>query len=131
MVAHRYPNKIRTARTDGDQMKNRKMSDNAITDCRQQPDENNEANNEVLLGDALKGSSKEKIGHPSQKPIALIKQLIESSSRKGDTVLDPFLGSGTTAAAAQELGRHWVGIEINPDYVKIAQQRIRQETDPS
>jgi site-specific DNA-methyltransferase (adenine-specific) len=112
-------------------MKNRKMSDNAITDCRQQPDENNEANNEVLLGDALKGSSKEKIGHPSQKPIALIKQLIESSSRKGDTVLDPFLGSGTTAAAAQELGRHWVGIEINPDYVKIAQQRIRQETDPS
>lgn len=78
----------------------------------------------ILRVPSLKGSSKEKIGHPSQKPITLINQLISASTRKGDYVLDPFLGSGTTAAAAQELGRRWLGIESNPDYVKIARQRI-------
>jgi excisionase family DNA binding protein len=78
----------------------------------------------ILRVPSLKGSSKEKIGHPSQKPITLINQLIAASTRKGDYVLDPFLGSGTTAAAAQELGRRWVGIESNPKYVKIAQKRI-------
>jgi site-specific DNA-methyltransferase (adenine-specific) len=78
----------------------------------------------ILRVPSLKGSSKEKIGHPSQKPITLINQLISASTRKGDYVLDPFLGSGTTAAAAQELGRRWVGIESNPEYVRIAQKRI-------
>lgn len=78
----------------------------------------------ILRVPSLKGSSKEKIGHPSQKPITLINQLVSASTRKGDYVLDPFLGSGTTAAAAQELGRRWLGIESNPDYIKIAQKRI-------
>jgi DNA binding domain, excisionase family len=78
----------------------------------------------ILRVPSLKGSSKEKIGHPSQKPIALINQLVSASTRKGDYVLDPFLGSGTTAAAAQELGRRWLGIESNPDYVEIARKRI-------
>ncbi|MFM7180624.1 MAG: DNA-methyltransferase [Verrucomicrobiales bacterium] len=73
---------------------------------------------------SLKGSSKEKIGHPSQKPITLIKHLIAASTREGDTVLDPFLGSGTSAAAAQELGRRWLGIETIPEYVEMAKQRI-------
>lgn len=78
----------------------------------------------ILRVPSLKGSSKEKVGHPSQKPLALIKWLVSASTRKGDHVLDPFLGSGTTAVAAQELGRRWLGIESNPDYVKIAQKRI-------
>lgn len=78
----------------------------------------------ILRVPSLKGTSKEKIGHPSQKPITLINQLISSSTRKGDYVLDPFLGSGTTAASAQELGRNWVGIECNTDYVEIAKKRI-------
>jgi len=78
----------------------------------------------ILRVPSLKGSSKEKIGHPSQKPIALIHQLILSSSRKGDSVLDPFLGSGTTAASAEELGRKWVGIELNPEYCDITKKRI-------
>jgi excisionase family DNA binding protein len=78
----------------------------------------------ILRVPSLKGSSKEKIGHPSQKPIALINQLILSGSRKGDLVLDPFLGSGTTAAAAEELGRKWVGIELNPEYLEISRKRI-------
>ncbi|HEY5793255.1 MAG TPA: DNA methyltransferase, partial [Chthoniobacterales bacterium] len=80
----------------------------------------------ILRVPSLKGSSKEKIGHPSQKPIALINQLVSSSSRKGDWVLDPFLGSGTSAASAEELGRRWVGIEVNPEYVAIAENRIKK-----
>ncbi len=80
----------------------------------------------ILRVPSLKGSSKEKIGHPSQKPIALISQLISVSTRKGDYVLDPFLGSGTTAASAQALGRNWLGIESNAEYVKIAQKRIAE-----
>jgi site-specific DNA-methyltransferase (adenine-specific) len=78
----------------------------------------------ILRVPSLKGSSKEKIGHPSQKPIALIHQLIAASTREGDSVLDPFLGSGTTAAAAQKLGRRWLGIESNPRYVEMAKERI-------
>ena len=80
----------------------------------------------ILRVPSLKGCSKEKIGHPSQKPIALINQLISASTRKGDWVLDPFLGSGTTAASAQSLGRKWLGIESNAGYVKIAKQRIAE-----
>lgn len=80
----------------------------------------------ILRVPSLKGSSKEKIGHPSQKPIALINQLISASTRRGDYVLDPFLGSGTTAASAQTLGRKWLGIESNAEYVKIAQKRIAE-----
>jgi len=80
----------------------------------------------ILRVPSLKGSSKEKIGHPSQKPIALINQLISASTRNGDYVLDPFLGSGTTAASAQTLGRRWLGIESNAEYVKIAQKRVAE-----
>lgn len=80
----------------------------------------------ILRVPSLKGTSKEKIGHPSQKPIALIRQLLASSSRQGDRILDPFLGSGTTAEAAETLSRPWVGIEKNPEYAALAQQRIQR-----
>jgi site-specific DNA-methyltransferase (adenine-specific) len=78
----------------------------------------------LLRVPSLKGSSKEKCGHPSQKPIELISKLIACSTDAGDVVLDPFLGSGTTAVVAQVLGRRWLGIENNPLYVELAQQRI-------
>lgn len=78
----------------------------------------------ILRVPSLKGSSKEKAGHPSQKPEKLIEQLILSSSRPNDLVLDPFLGSGTTAVVAERLGRRWIGIETNPNYVAIAEQRL-------
>jgi len=78
----------------------------------------------ILRVPSLKGQSKEKVGHPSQKPITLVNQLILSSSQVGDAVLDPFLGSGTTAASAEQLGRKWVGIERNPEYAKMAKERI-------
>ena len=65
-------------------------------------------------------------GHKSQKPIKLIKKLVEEHTKKGDTVLDPFLGSGTTAVACKELGRNYIGIEISPEYCKIAENRLAQ-----
>ena len=79
----------------------------------------------ILRVPSLKGTSKEKIGHPSQKPIALIDMLVAASSRKGDRILDPFLGSGTTAASAENKGRKWTGIESNPEYIDTAKERIR------
>ncbi len=78
----------------------------------------------ILRVPSLKGSSKEKAGHPSQKSEKLIEQLILSSSRPNDLVLDPFLGSGTTAVVAERLERRWIGIEVNPNYVRIAEQRL-------
>lgn len=62
--------------------------------------------------------------HPTQKPEALLARVILSASKPGDVVLDPFLGSGTTAAVAKRLGRHFVGIERDATYADAAQARI-------
>lgn len=65
------------------------------------------------------------IVHPTQKPVELIKILLNNSSNESDIVLDCFLGSGTTAVACKQLNRKFIGIELNPDYCKIAEQRIK------
>jgi len=62
--------------------------------------------------------------HSTQKPEALLHRVIVSSTRRGDIVLDPFFGSGTTGAVAKRLGRHFIGIERNPNYAAIARKRI-------
>ncbi len=62
--------------------------------------------------------------HPTQKPEALLERVILSSSNVGDVILDPFFGSGTTGAVAKRLHRHWIGIERDPVYVKVATERI-------
>ena len=62
--------------------------------------------------------------HPTQKPESLLHRIILSSSNPGDIVLDPFFGTGTTGAVAKKLGRAWIGIERDPDYVAAAQERI-------
>ncbi len=62
--------------------------------------------------------------HPTQKPEEILKRIITASSNKGDTVLDPFLGSGTTAFIAKKLERNWIGIEKIKRYVDIATRRI-------
>lgn len=80
----------------------------------------------ILRVPSLKGSSKEKVGHPSQKPIKLIEMLALSASREGDKVLDPFLGSGTTAIVCQNLNRDFVGIEIEQKYIEIAESRLQK-----
>ena len=65
--------------------------------------------------------------HPAIFPESLAKDHISSWSNPGDVVLDPFAGSGTTIKAAKELGRQAIGIEINPEYVKIINNRLRQD----
>ena len=75
-------------------------------------------------------SMPENTAHPTQKPEKLLAKLILASSNPGDTVLDPFLGSGTTSVTAKKLDRHYIGIELEPRYCVWAEQRLeRAETD--
>ena len=62
--------------------------------------------------------------HPTQKPEALLHRVILASTRPGDIILDPFFGTGTTGAAAKRLGRRYIGLERDPQYAKIAKERI-------
>lgn len=71
--------------------------------------------------------SKDERVHPTQKPTEVFRAIVADFSKEGETILDPYLGSGTTAVVCKELGRKFIGIEINPDYVKIAEQRLLQE----
>lgn len=71
----------------------------------------------------LMGSSAERLGYPTQKPIALLERIVQASSNEGDIILDPFCGCGTTIAAAQKLGRRWIGIDIT--HLSIALQKYR------
>ncbi len=77
-----------------------------------------------LCGGAERIKRDGKKAHPTQKPEALLHRLLLASSKPGDTVLDPFFGTGTTGAVAKRLGRHWVGIEQNKDYIAVARERI-------
>jgi DNA modification methylase len=73
--------------------------------------------------------NKEKRFHPTQKPVMLFYQILEDYSEDNMLILDPFLGSGTTAIACEKLGRRWIGIEISEKYCEIARQRIKAESD--
>ena len=64
--------------------------------------------------------------HPTQKPVALMEWVIKLLTKEGDTILDPFMGSGTTGVACARLNRNFIGIEINPQYFEIAQRRIAE-----
>ncbi len=66
-----------------------------------------------------------KLGHPCPKPIGWAYWMIERMTKPGDLILEPFLGSGTTCVAAKMLGRNYIGIDISPEYVKIAQERLK------
>jgi len=68
---------------------------------------------------------KDKKLHTAQKPYELIERLVKMFSNEGETVLDPFMGSGTTAVACERLNRKWIGIEINEDYCKIIVDRLK------
>jgi len=61
--------------------------------------------------------------HPTSKPLKLIERIIKTSTNEGGLVLDPFLGSGTTALVCKRLNRRYIGIEINPEYVELAKKR--------
>ncbi len=66
----------------------------------------------------------ERLGYPTQKPVALLKRILEASSNPGDVVLDPFCGCGTTIMAAQELGRKWIGIDITATATSLIEARL-------
>lgn len=64
--------------------------------------------------------------HATQKPLKIMKWLVEQYTRPSDLILDPFMGSGTTGVACMQLGRKFIGVEIDPTYFAIAEKRIRQ-----
>jgi site-specific DNA-methyltransferase (adenine-specific) len=69
-------------------------------------------------------TSSERTGYPTQKPLALLNRIVQLATNPGDLVLDPFCGSGTTLAAAQMLGRAWIGIDANPQAIEVAGKRL-------
>jgi DNA modification methylase len=74
---------------------------------------------------ALTGSNNERLGYPTQKPLALMRRIIEASTNPGDTVFDPFCGCATTIEAAHALGRKWIGIDIAIHAIKrVAKVRL-------
>ena len=74
---------------------------------------------------ALSAQSKEKLGYPTQKPLALLERIILASSNPGDIILDPFCGCGTAVDAAEKLGRQWIGIDITHLSVDLIERRIK------
>jgi site-specific DNA-methyltransferase (adenine-specific) len=77
-------------------------------------------------------SMPENTEHPTQKPEKLLAKLILASTNAGDVVFDPFVGSGTTSVVAKKLGRHYIGIEQEPEYCCLAEKRLQMaESDPS
>ena len=82
---------------------------------------------DVIKANRVTRRSKEGVLHPSQKPIELMERLIRFFSKEGDLIFDPFMGSGTTAVAADRLGRRWFGCDINPDYVNMALERLAKD----
>ncbi|MFZ0892287.1 MAG: DNA methyltransferase [Thermoplasmata archaeon] len=78
----------------------------------------------------LNSQAQERLGYPTQKPEALLERIIELSSPRGGTVLDPFCGCGTTIAAAQGLGRRWVGIDITYLAIGLVERRLKAAFGP-
>ena len=72
----------------------------------------------------IQAQAQERLGYPTQKPLALLERIIEASSNEGDVVLDPFCGCGTAVAAAQKLGRKWIGIDITHLAVGLIKTRM-------
>ena len=84
----------------------------------------------VVLGDCwddvfpINSQAKERLGYPTQKPLALLERIISASSNPGDVVLDPFCGCGTAVHAAHKLGRRWIGIDITPVATDLIRRRM-------
>ena len=78
----------------------------------------------------IAGSARERLGYPTQKPIALLDRVVQASSNPGDMVLDPFCGCATTLVAADRLGRRWAGIDLSPLAIRLVNDRIAEDRAP-
>lgn len=78
---------------------------------------------------ALSGAHSERLGYPTQKPLALLERIVSTSSNPGDLVLDPFCGCGTTVTAAHKLGRAWIGIDITTVAITVIKSRMQSSFD--
>jgi DNA modification methylase len=82
----------------------------------------------ISIWDLVKTPDEMKLKHPAMFPVELCRRLIQLYTKKGDLVIDPFVGSGSTLVACKELGRRGVGIDINEKFVKLAKKRLSQES---
>jgi DNA modification methylase len=82
----------------------------------------------ISIWDIVKTPDEMKLKHPAMFPVELCRRLIQLYTKKGDLVIDPFVGSGSTLVACKELGRRGVGIDINEKFVKLAKKRLSQES---
>ncbi|MCY3543185.1 MAG: DNA methyltransferase [Chloroflexi bacterium] len=73
----------------------------------------------------ISSQAKERLGYPTQKPLALLERIIKASSNEGDMVLDPFCGCATACVAAENLGRKWVGIDLSPKAIELVNVRLK------
>ena len=73
----------------------------------------------------LNSQAQERLGYPTQKPVALLERILSASSNPGDVVLDPFCGCGTTVHAAEKLGRRWIGIDVTHLAIGLIEKRLR------
>src|SRR6266571_9538215 len=76
----------------------------------------------------INSQAKERLGYPTQKPLALLDRIVRASSKENDIVLDAFCGCGTALVAAQLLKRQWIGIDISPTACRVMAKRLRDET---
>ncbi|MGL4404101.1 MAG: DNA-methyltransferase [Fusobacteriaceae bacterium] len=88
----------------------------------------NTVNKMTVIQQGFVSEEKERF-HPTQKPVKLLSQIIEKYTTPNQTILDPFMGSGTTGIAAVNLDRNFIGYEIDQDYFEIAKKRIKQAQD--
>ena len=89
-------------------------------------DERGVPDNDVWQIPFVAPSAKERVGYPTQKPLALLERIIKASSNEGDMVLDPFCGCATACVAADRLSRKWVGIDISPKAAELVNMRLQQ-----
>ena len=84
---------------------------------------------DVITIPSLNTMSIERTGYPTQKPLALLEQLVKAGSKKGDIVLDPFCGCATTCLAAERWGRHWIGVDLSEAAANLVVDRLKKESD--
>jgi hypothetical protein len=77
----------------------------------------------------LRGNHPERIGYPTQKPQLLLQRIIELATKEGDSILDPFVGGGTTIAVSDKLNRYWIGIDQSVQAVKVTEFRLNNQQD--